>query len=298
MTDRSHSQVTPSLDVIASIRHAETDASVPDELVPFVVPVYVDEDRLDDWQLTNDALAFGEPTVVRTFDAWRSGWTKSLTLDSIAHLDCLVDLAGVLPGQADQPVVTILDRMLDDVRDGRSMTITVAQAAELATSVDRLRDAVRERGSTGFGFVNATPGYTGEGLARTWSPSCGHEVIAADRHIEVSMDPETGLGVDVVGGERASAVSLVEVAEDFVHVHHVDRTGALAVLQLDPDRARPLAWMLPNATKWRVVDVPEVLVWARTFARLVECCEFAVDVDRPLTFAVEVSRFSDAPTRS
>lgn len=294
MTADRSSVVLPSMEVVASVRHAEPTADVPDELVAFVLPVYAD-DRLADWQLTNDAIAFGEPTVVRTFDEWRAGWQKSLVLDSVSNLACLVDIATGLPDVAGEFATTTLARVVAGVGDGSPITVEAAAAHDLATSVELVRDAIRNRNETGFGFVNATPGHDGRGLARAWSPARGSELLAADDNLAVTMHPASGLHVDVVDGDRVAGVTRVEFADDEVRVHHDDPGG---VLTLDPGRARPLAWTVSNATVWKVVAVPDVLVWANTFGRLVESCQYAAAVDRPLRFTVDSARLSDAPTRS
>jgi hypothetical protein len=288
------SHLTPSLELVASVRHGNPAIVVPDELTAFVVALHVD-DRLDDWLLTTDAIAFGSESVVQHFDQWRATWERSWMLDPISSLGALLEKAAQLADVVDPGLSHTLGPVLDEVRSGGRTTVDAGLAAELIPTIEALRDAIREQNSTGIGFVNATPGYTGEGLARAWSPAGGREVLAADRHLEVFADPVTGLGVELSDTETLNGIDAVEVRKDDVVVHHVDAAGRATSRVLAPERSRPLAWVLPNATVWRVVVIPEVVVWARSFGGLIEAFEHAAALDQPVRFMTRLAHIAGSP---
>ena len=234
MPKQSQSVRTPSLDLEVSVRHADPGLVVPPELTAFVIASYVDE-RLDDWLLTNDAIAFGSDTVVQAFHRWRATWEVRWTLDSISSVERLLAIASTEPDLVDNAVVATLEPILAEVRDGMTGLVGPNAAADLAAAVGELRDAVRNRNLVGVGFVNATPGYEGTGLARAWSGSGGREVIAADHAMEVVLDPETGLGIELflMGGRRATTIHLVEVEHDHALVHYLDDDVTLPTPRLE-----------------------------------------------------------------
>ena len=265
----------PSLELVLSLRHDEPAVSVPAELLSFVVPV-VDDGKLYDWRLTSDAVAFGDVEVPQMFDLWRSSWEHSWVLDPMSSLECLVSIASGIATEIGHVVNDVLGHAVVTIARGNTALLGAVQLQRLAEALEVLRDAIRDRESKGFGFINATPGYAGTGLARAWSPSCGPEVLAADQHLTVFMEPETGLGIGLrENGERITGVTSVEIFENEVQTDHVGPSGQPVSTCLQSDLARPLAWVV-SATKWHVVEVPEELVWARTVAGLVECSGMAI----------------------
>ena len=93
------------------------------------------------------------------------------------------------------------------------------------------------------------------------------------------MHPESGLSIARRDDpERvAEGVDEVELVDEVVIVRSPERT-----LELDLVEARALGWLIPGSTRWRVRKVPEVVVWARTFAGVIEACSYASALDLPI----------------
>lgn len=269
--------VVPAPDVVMVVRHAEPPGEPPDELVPYVVPK-VFEGEILDWQLTDDALAFGEYSVPSRFAAWRAEWERWWLLDPTSTIERLVDAAAELCGS--EPAGPLVEL----AASGFESVVEPAAFDDLVHAVERVRDAVRERGAEGFGFVDATGGAGRTGLARTWSGQRGSEVIAADDHLVVAMDPAAGLSATELlddGTRTITAITQVDMLGDEVVVTTPDGD-----VRLPPEHARPLAWLVPGAGVWRVRRVPEVVVWARTFVAIEEACRYATVLGLPLRFTL------------
>lgn len=277
--------IVPSAELVAVVRHADVPADAPDDLLPYVRPA-IDPigDTVADWLLTEDTLAFAGVEVPVRFAQWRSTWERSWILDPLSSLERLVSAARQFEVSA--PSTTLLERVLEVGSIGPDGQVVHAalqpdEVARLAAVIESLRDAIADRGRTGFGFVDATPGRRRVGLARAWSGQDGPETLVADRHVSVSLDPAAGLVVTITDDDglrrSISAAHEVEIRGDAVEIRSADDT-----LSLDLQSGRVLSWLMPGCTAWRVRSVPEVLVWARTFAGLIECAEAANELDRPV----------------
>ncbi|MFT4865155.1 MAG: hypothetical protein ACI8RE_001343 [Ilumatobacter sp.] len=287
----------PSPELVLSLRYDEPAVLVPDELLAFVVPV-LDDGKLYDWKLTSDAVAFGDIEVPQMFDLWRSSWEHSWVLDPMSSLECLVSIASGITAETGHVINDVLGRAVVAIARGNTALLGTLHLQQLAEALEALRDAVRAREIKGFGFINATPGYAGAGLARAWSPSCGPEVLAADRHLAVFMEPETGLGINLrEKGERITGVTSVEIFENEVQIDHVGASGRPVSTCLQSNLALPLAWVV-SATKWHVVEVPEELVWARTVAGLVECSQMALATGGTVRLMTTASIIADVSSTS
>jgi hypothetical protein len=274
--------VVPSAELVASVRHAGVPDVAPDDLVAYVCPSGADGD-VTDWLLTDDTLAFGSVEIPMRYAQWRAGWERSWILDPLASLERLVSAAREFETSA--PSTTLLARVLDPRAAGPAGDVVHAaleptQAHRLAVVIEALRDAIADRGRSGFGFVDATPGRHRVGLARAWSGQDGPEILVADRSVTVGIDPDEGLSVSTHGvgaPRRIAGVAEVRITGDRVEIR--SQTDSMS---LDLHAGRILSWLMPGCTMWRVRQVPEVLVWARTFAGVVESAEFACAIDRPV----------------
>ncbi len=269
--------VTPSSEMWAVVRHGDPPELVPDDLLPYVVPSYVDGD-LDDWSLTDDVIAFGDVETPMAYQRWRATWERAWPLDPRSNLIRLTELGRELAAELALGSELLMN-LADDAHGDRTMEGPAA-LLQLATELERVRDAVRERKTTGYGFVDVTDGRSRVGLARAWSPSAGAEVLAADQYLEASMRPASGLHIEIVGPPRRSLDAVEEVA---VRSSGVEIVSADGFAQLPPEESAALTWIVPGAARWRVRPVPEVLVWARTFGGLPECCRYAAALERPMT---------------
>lgn len=269
--------VIPSSEMWAIVRHAEPPQLVPDELLPYVMPSYV-ESVLDDWSLTDDAVAFGDVDIPMAYQRWRATWERSWCLDPRANLRKLTAIARDVARELDLASTPLLD-LVGDERRGARIIDGPDELLRLATELERLRDAIRARGTSGYGFVDVTEGRSRVGLARAWSPAKGAELLAADASVRATMEPELGLRVELAGPTTRVLEGVEEVA---VRATGVEVTHADGVDELPPESAVALTWIVPGAARWRVRRVPEVLVWARTFAGLPEGCRYAAALRRAL----------------
>lgn len=302
MSDEFRALIVPSAELIAVVRHAELPPQPPDDLMPYVRPTLVGG-VIDDWLLSDETLAFADVTIPTSFELWRSSWERSWVLDPVASLERLVSAANEFEVSA--PEITLLARVLHPEafgRDGGSVHTELRpdEASRLAAMVESLRDAIADRGRTGFGFVDATPGRRRIGLARSWSSQDGPEILASDGVVTVSIASETGLSVTVAPDpadvaaptRRVTGVTEVEIVGDGVEIR-----SDTATLTIDLLRGRVLSWLMPGCTLWRVRRVPEVIVWAKTFAGIHEAGEYAIALDRPVRLTSLRLSESDDSTR-
>lgn len=296
MSDAGGPIVVPPAELAAVVRHADVPSEPPDELLPYVRPA-VRDGATEDWLLTEDTLAFADVAIPLAFERWRAAWERSWLLDPLSSLERLVSASRHFEVSA--PSTTLLERVLGPGTTGPRGDVVHAvlapgEATRLAGVLESLRDAIADRGRTGFGFIDATPGRQRVGLVRSWSGQDGPEILVADRRVVMSIDPELGLSVMVAddtladeGARRIEGVTEVEIRGDHVYV-----TSPGGDLTLDLHTGRVLGWWMPGCSRWRVRRVPEVLVWARTFAGIVECADYATAIGRPVLLTS--LRLSDA----
>jgi hypothetical protein len=301
MNDEQGPIIVPSAELVAVVRHGDVPTSIPDELTPYVRPVVRDGVTVD-WLLTEDTLAFADVAVPLQFAGWRTSWERSWMLDPLSSLERLV--AASQEFEVSAPSTTLLERVLDPGTTGPNGDVVHAmlepgEAGRLATVLEALRDAIADRGRSGWGFVDATPGRQRVGLARSWSGQTGPEMLVADGRVGVSIDPATGVTVVVTDDDgrviaRAEAITEVEIRGDNVDIRSPGDT-----VSLDLHAGRVLSWLMPGCTLWRVRAIPEVLVWARTFAGIQECADYSAALDRPvLLTSLRLSDSDDDPRRS
>lgn len=263
----------PSADVLAIVRHDEPPAAAPDSLGAYVVRVAGAD---TDWLLTDDAVAFGPPAVVQEFTAWRASWERVWQLDPLSTIRRLLALMRASDVGAD--LQAMIDRHVTRAGDVLAPTSALAPIGSQLADVAEL---VRRRDAEGYGIVDASPDAERTGLARAW-PSWGEvEVLAADRHTEIRFEPASGIAVRT---EEATIVPVVEVTADEAGYVVADPQHSVAI---PAERGRPLAWLMPGSTHWRVRRVPEVVVWARTFGGLEECYRYATELDLPVRFTTQ-----------
>ena len=266
--------VVPSAEVLAIVRYDDPPARVPDELAPYVVAGL---EGTHDWLLTDDALAFGDPTLPQRFGEWRATWERTWILDAYSGLSRL-SASAAAPGEPKPFERTISDSI--DTDAGRILPPDLLTAT--IDEVGRVNELVLRSELDGFGFIDATPGQRSAGMARTWSPIGGDELLAANAGVYVNMRVHDGMSVDVLPGDGSSVASVSEVDRVELHGDEVLVVGANGRLVLADKQAHCLAWIVPGATKWRVRRIPHAVVWARTFTGLRESCEYALSIGRPV----------------
>ena len=273
--------VLPSGSLIASLR-GEVPTEPLDALIPYVEPT-TSSGTITDWLLTSDVIAFGDVDIPQLYLLWRSRWIRSWPLESLAsiralHETCELLLPGDAHGDWHERIGAVLATGGPDV-------IPVDDLASLQHATEALRDVVRERDARGFGIVDATPGRTIPGLAAAWSAQCPSRLFARDRFMDVWLTRDRGLVIRTTGPSRHSdglSVTDVVVTSESVVVRSDTEEWELV-----PEQARPLSWLVPGATRWRVREVPEVIVWSRSFAGLPEACEQGIAHDLPIHLTVD-----------
>lgn len=284
MTSDDFPIIVPAAEVVAVVHHDDPPGEAPEMLDAYVRPAMRADGTVADWLLTEDTLAFADVEIPMRYAQWRSTWERSWLLDPMTSLERLVSAAREFEVSA--PATTLLERVLDPGSTGPGGDIVHAslepdEAARLAAVIEALRDAIADRGRQGFGFVDATPGRRRVGLVRTWSGQDGPETLVADRRVVVSVDPTHGLSVTAIDDDGA-ARTLRTVEQVEIRGDQVDIRAGTDVMSVDLHTGRVLSWLMPGCTTWRVRPIPEVVVWAKTFAGLVECAEYANEIGRPV----------------
>lgn len=257
--------VVPSADMLAVVRFDDPPDHVPDELAPFVVRC----GDGGDWVMTDDAVAFGSPDIVQRFAVWRATWERSWILDPVSNLTRLIDLAREL--DPDSSIPSLRDRLDED----DDLVLSPVAQATTVDDLARLADRIRARDATGYGIVDLTPGADRVGLVKSW-PACGRDtVVAADDQTEIRFEVDNGLVLATrthAGGYDRGVIEQVVAQIAGFQVSGPDGTFSVPAV-----RARPLAWLVPRSTAWRVRRIPEILAWARTLAGVEKATGFAAE---------------------
>lgn len=259
----------PSPPVVATVQHEPPARDAPAALVPYVRPIEFDGVVID-WQMTDDAVAFGQPGLFTQYLDWRSTWERIFVLDPLASIARLTALAAEFD---ESEGAARLDQL---VADRIERLVAPDAMAPLMAALTTVNDAVRRRGSLGFGVVDATEGVARTGLAAAWSPGPDVEVLAADDHMTAELDG-AGVHLCLAGGSVLEEVVEVIVTAQGVRVDHAGGTATLPL-----ERAAPLGWLVPGAARWRIRQVPEVLVWARTLAGVEAAGRYASALGLPV----------------
>ena len=143
---------------------------------------------------------------------------------------------------------------------GTDADVVVGALERALASIASARQLVNNGGGNGLGFIDDTPRRRARpGLARTWSPIDGDEVLAAAARTRVVADPAPALTVEhtaIPAAERSRCSGWTSPAT------RQCSSGRPASRRGFPQSdARPLGWLVPGALSWRVRPVPLTLVW-------------------------------------
>lgn len=270
--------VLPDQPLVASV-WSDPPEVPPRPLVPYVLPV-VENGRLRDWAPTSDVIAFADVTVPHQYAEWRSTWVSAWMLDPSNSARRLLALAAESTPEKD---LAVWRRSISSaLGSDRGGWVRHDDLVSLESESELLRVLVRERDEIGYGIVDATSGRVAPGLAYAWSTFGGPELIASNDQMKVWMTPDRGLVVTLAPGDandRPIDIEVIEVAyvEDVAVIESHDSTWEISL-----DRAKPLAWLVPGALRWRVKQIPEVIVWSKTLTSLPECVENARASELPI----------------
>ena len=261
-------------------------AAVPE--IPFaalrglLVPVRDDDGRLVDWTMLASTL--DDPEAMAIYWQWRRRWRTSWPIGPVANIGALRRTAAEM-GHRLGPHLDELLGALAGV-EGDDVLWSPDDADDLLLELDALRLALIDtiEAGPGAGIVDEMPGPTRvAGLARTWVPDDIELVLAATSSTAVVVRPWDGLVV-VHDGRSLPGVVHVDLLDDPVVV--TNDTGDR--LELAPDEARPLGWLVPRSLRWHVRTVPLVTVWTALLVGLPEALLAARAVDRPVQFTTEL----------
>lgn len=269
MTVAQDQVISPSRFVFANVIYDEVPEQPPDDLVAFLRRTDPD-DPLRGWKLTEDAIAFGDRELVARMAAWQETFMKSWPLGQRSMLRLLRDLV-----QDEMDTLTERGRHLLDTLCGHrpelvGARIDVESFVHLDTVLQSVRSMINQAGRLGFGVIDTTPGSNRTGLLRAWSCALGGHVLAADPSCTVSIGHD-GLRVEPGAGQPA----ISEIQEVSFTGDEVSLVTPNDVTDLPSTAVAPLAWLIPEATSWRIRSVPESVVWADTFAGVADGCDFA-----------------------
>jgi hypothetical protein len=278
----------PPTEIVATVARS----AVPQ--IPFaalrgsLVAEYDDDGALVDWTVTASALE--DPEAVATYWAWRRRWQPSWPIGPISNLAGLVRVADEIGHPLGPAVAELLDRLITAEGEPFDWTLDDDEADGVLAQLDELRAALADtiEAGPGAGIVDDTPGPGRSiGLARTWVPDDVELVLAATSTLAVVVRPGDGLVVLHEGPRFRSFpwVSEVDLAADPVVV--TDDEGHR--LELDPEQARPLAWLVPRALRWHVRTIPLVTVWTALLMGLPEAIAAARAAGCEITFTGQVA---------
>lgn len=273
----------PSRPVFLTVAFADTPAEPPEELAPYLVRSDVPDSALG-WKLTEDAIAFGGYDLVRRVNEWHNTWLRAWPLGQRSMLRLLRDLIFADVEELSEQSRRVINALCGERVEPVESNVAVDDLAHLDAVMQRARTMIHRAERSGFGVIDTTPGAQTTGLLRAWSVALGELVLASDESSTVKLS-ETGLALKVRStGRIIDQIQEVSFQADEVAV--VTRTD---VIDLPSVIARPLAWLVPEATSWRVRSVPETLVWADAFAGVSDALDFALEHASGVTLCREWS---------
>lgn len=274
----------PSAEITATVQTAPVPEIPPAALREILVPRHSIDGRLDDWLVGADAIA--DEHSLTPYWEWRRNWIRSWPIGSQANLDALLRHADVLGHEVGSSVSSLLRRLTSMEDDDETLSVLQPSSTDaFLGQLDALRSVIASARLQGVGIVDDTPSATRRaGMARTWPPPLTEQTLVADRSTGLVLRPGEGL-VLMYGGPHY---------ESLPHVVSVDLVGERAVVvardggrvELPPNVARPLGWLVPNALAWHLRDIPLVTVWAPLFAGLPEAIDIAQRVGSSVVFSV------------
>ena len=256
---------------------------VPDiplaSLAAFIEPVVDDEGRVVDWVFRRDGSY--DAVDLKTYAEWRGSWERAWDLGPATNLQ---SLQRVVTDMDDVPRVAALLAGL--VAQPEAERIEPSTVTDLITQLEAVRAAIAGEGREGTAIVDQTPRRQSVvGFSRTWTTPAEPELLAANTTTAVLIDPTDGLVVveRSTGARRIAGVIETDLRGEVVVV--TNRWGE--TVELEAAAARPLAWIVPAALRWKVRPIPEVVVWTGLFALLPDALRVAAATDAVISFTVD-----------
>lgn len=278
--------VLPPAEILATVDVSAVPQIPYASLRSVLVPVRDDDGRLVDWVLS--AAAVEVPASMAEFWAWRQRWRRSWPIGPMSNMSALVRTAGEMAHPLGGELEELLARLAD--ADTGEVTCPAEHADAVLQQLEALRLALIDTidAGPGAGIVDDTPGPARQpGLSRAWVPDDVEHVLAATATTAVVVRPGDGLVLlhDGPAFRSMTWVTEVDLLGDAVLVR--DDRGAC--VELRPDEARPLGWLVPRALRWHVRTVPLVTVWTPLLTGLPEALLAARATGRDVRFTTELA---------
>jgi hypothetical protein len=271
----------PPAEIVATIDLAPVPQIPYASLRHALVPVRDPAGRLVDWEVAASTL--DDPEVVAAYWDWRRRWKQQWPIGPVSNVAALVRATELMG----HPLGVELGDLLPRLSATQAQDVHWAPGDDDAAcaEIEALRVALVDTVEVGpgAGIVDHTPGPgRGHGLSRSWVMDDVEQVLAASSITTVLVRPDEGLVVRYTGGVPVTVtwVSDVDLLSEPAVVVSDDGTR----LELSPEAARPLAWLVPRALVWKVITVPVVLVWAQLLTNLPEAIRAARAIDSRVCF--------------
>jgi len=278
--------VLPPAEILATV----DVAAVPQ--IPFasirsaLIPVRDDNGVLVDWHLS--ATAMDEPETIAEFWAWRRRWRSSWPIGPVSNIAALIRTADEMGHYLGDELGALLEQLVD--AEAGEVICPGEQADDVLQQLEALRLALIDtiEAGPGAGIVDETPGPGRQlGLSRAWVADDTEHVLAATATTAVVVRPGDGLVLLYDGPKFRSLPWLTEVDLLSDPVVVADDQGER--VELTPDEARPLAWLVPRALRWHVRTVPLVTVWTQLLTGLPDALTTAAAAGTDVRFTTELA---------
>ena len=285
-TDRHAWVVLPPAEILATVDLSAVPQIPFASLRSVLIPVHDADGQLTDWLLS--ATAMDEPETMAEFWAWRRRWRSSWSIGPVSNITALIRTADAMGHHLGDELRNLLVQVADV--EGGDVTWPGEDGDLLLDQLEALRLALIDtiEAGPGAGIVDDTPGTRRQpGLSRAWVPDDIEHVLAATAITAVVVRPGDGLVLLHDGPHFQSLpwVSEVDLLAEPVVV--TDDQGTR--VELPPDQARPLAWLVPRAQRWHVRTVPLVTVWTPLLTGLPEAIAAAQGAGSDVSFTTELA---------
>lgn len=278
--------VLPPAEILATVDLAAVPQIPFASLRSALIPVRDEDGRLIDWHLS--ATAMDEPETMAEFWAWRRRWRSNWPIGPVSNIAALIRTAHEMDHHLGDELAALLAQLVD-VEAGE-VVCPLEQAGDVLAQVEALRLALIDtvEAGPGAGIVDETPSAGRQpGLSRAWVPDDVEHVLAATATTAVVVRPGEGLVLLYDGPQFRSLtwVTDVDLLADPVIV--ADDRGER--IGLDPEQARPLAWLVARSLRWHVRTVPLVTVWTALLTGLPDAFAAAEAAGADVRFTTELA---------
>ena len=286
-TDRPDAWVVlPPAEILATVDLSAVPQIPFASLRSVLVPVRDDDGDLVDWHLS--ATAMDEPATMAEFWAWRRRWRSSWPIGPVSNIAALIRTADEMGHPLGDELAALLADLVE--AEAGEVVCPAEDADALLAQLEALRLALIDtiEAGPGAGIVDDTPGPRKQpGLSRAWVPDDVEHVLAATATTAVVVRPGDGLVLLHDGPQFRSLswVTEVDLLSDPVIV--ADDQGER--VELEPDQARPLAWLVPRSLRWHVHTVPLVTVWTPLLTGLPDAIAAAEASGTDIRFTTELA---------